>query len=111
MDNSTATPAGLRQAIDSGKTADKVPGLDPAAAPLGTDAEAGGATASPDLIAADAHLESQAPPPRSAPNAANPELAPDGAGARTSYSVPILIGVALGLVLAALLWVFVRTGG
>lgn len=33
----------LRAAIDSGKTGDKVAFPDPAAAPLGTDAEAGGA--------------------------------------------------------------------
>jgi len=33
----------LRADIDSGLTGDKVPGSDPAAAPLGTDAEAGGA--------------------------------------------------------------------
>jgi hypothetical protein len=32
-----------RAATDRGLTADKVPGFDPAAAPLGTDAEAGGA--------------------------------------------------------------------
>ena len=33
----------LRRDIDSGRTGDKAPGLDPAAAPLGTDEEAGGA--------------------------------------------------------------------
>lgn len=32
----------LRHDIDRGKAADKVPHSDPAAAPLGTDAEAGG---------------------------------------------------------------------
>ncbi len=32
----------LRADIDSGRTGDKVPASDPAAAPLGTDAEAGG---------------------------------------------------------------------
>ena len=32
----------LRDDIDSGRTGEKVPGSDPAAAPLGTDAEAGG---------------------------------------------------------------------
>lgn len=35
--------ARLKHAIDSGDTGDKVPGFDPAAAPLGTDAEAAGA--------------------------------------------------------------------
>jgi hypothetical protein len=33
----------IRESIDRGKTGDKTPGFDPAAAPLGTDAEAGGA--------------------------------------------------------------------
>jgi hypothetical protein len=40
----------LRADIDSGKTGDKTPGLDPAAAPLGTDDEAAG-TPVPDEIA------------------------------------------------------------
>jgi len=34
-----------REAIDAGRSGDKVPFPDPAAAPLGTDAEAGGASA------------------------------------------------------------------
>ncbi len=34
----------LRDDIDSGRTGDKVAAADPAAAPLGTDAEAGGTT-------------------------------------------------------------------
>jgi hypothetical protein len=34
----------LRNATDSGRTGDKVPFPDPAAAPLGTDAEAGGSS-------------------------------------------------------------------
>lgn len=37
----TATSAQLKADIDSGLTGDKVSGLDPAAAPLGTDDEAG----------------------------------------------------------------------
>lgn len=36
------TTARLRQAIDSGETGEKVAYRDPAAAPLGTDSEAGG---------------------------------------------------------------------
>jgi hypothetical protein len=39
-----ATPDQLRDAIDHGETGDKVNARDPAAAPLGTDAEAGGAS-------------------------------------------------------------------
>jgi hypothetical protein len=40
----------LRAAIDSGKTGDKVAFPDPAAAPLGTDAEAGGAPPASDEL-------------------------------------------------------------
>lgn len=40
----TPTLEQIRGAIDSGKTGDKVPFPDPAAAPLGADAEAGGAS-------------------------------------------------------------------
>lgn len=36
------TAAQLRGDIDRGRTGDKAPGLDPAAAPMETDAEAGG---------------------------------------------------------------------
>lgn len=36
------TPAGLRGAIEQGRSGDKKPGFDPAAAPLETDAEASG---------------------------------------------------------------------
>ncbi|MGZ3218231.1 hypothetical protein [Paracoccus sp. T5] len=42
MDRKTETAETLRQGIDHGQAADKVDYPDPAAAPLGTDAEAGG---------------------------------------------------------------------
>ncbi|WP_127145463.1 hypothetical protein [Pelagibacterium montanilacus] len=48
----------LRHDIDSGRTGDKIDYPDPAAAPLGADAEAGGQPTSPDDIA-----EQQVPPP------------------------------------------------
>ncbi|MGE5537011.1 MAG: hypothetical protein ACM30I_00215 [Gemmatimonas sp.] len=38
----TSSGARLRAKIDAGRTGDKVPAMDPAAAPLGTDAEAAG---------------------------------------------------------------------
>jgi hypothetical protein len=41
--SSTAAASRRKAAIDRGLTADKVPGFDPAAAPLGTDSEAAGA--------------------------------------------------------------------
>lgn len=40
----------LRADIDRGATGEKTPGTDPAAAPLGTDAEAGGAPPTPQEI-------------------------------------------------------------
>ena len=46
-----ATVAQLRQDITSGATGDKVPVLDPAASPLGTDAAAAGTPPSPELVA------------------------------------------------------------
>ena len=48
--------------IDAGKTGDKVPWPDPAAAPLGTDAEAGGATSGP-APADERTRPADAPPP------------------------------------------------
>lgn len=45
-----STMAQLRQDIDSGRTGGKVAAPDPAASPLGTDDEAGGAPASPVTI-------------------------------------------------------------
>lgn len=41
-EHGTATPAQLKEDIDSGRTRDKVAAFDPAAAPLGTDEEAAG---------------------------------------------------------------------
>jgi hypothetical protein len=51
-DGPWATAAQLRQDVDSGATGDKVPVLDPATAPLGTDAEAAGAPPPPEMVAA-----------------------------------------------------------
>jgi hypothetical protein len=52
-----ATTAQLRRDIESGATGDKVPVLDPAASPLGTDDEAAGVPPSPDLVAVARKLE------------------------------------------------------
>ena len=46
----------LRHAVDSGRTGDKVAYPDPAAAPLGTDAEAGGIPPTPADVELDARL-------------------------------------------------------
>jgi len=46
----SANPAQVRGDIERGSTGDKLPGFDPAAAPLETDAEAGGEPLSPDQV-------------------------------------------------------------
>jgi hypothetical protein len=50
----------LRSDIDSGRTGDKVPAADPAAAPLGTDEEAAGTPIAPELVASTRRLEKAA---------------------------------------------------
>jgi hypothetical protein len=57
----------LRAEIDSGRTGDKVPVADPAAAPLGTDEEAAGTPTVPEAIAQARQRETvrrHAPRPR-----------------------------------------------
>jgi hypothetical protein len=59
--------ARLRADIDSGRTGDKVPAADPAAAPLGTDEEAAGTPTAPEAIARARQQETlrqHAPRPR-----------------------------------------------
>ena len=53
--NNPRTTSSLRADIDSGRTRDKVDFVDPAAAPLGTDAEAGGNVPQPEQLAAEAN--------------------------------------------------------
>ncbi|MFW2587299.1 hypothetical protein [Sagittula sp. SSi028] len=65
-----AAPTRLRHSIDSGATGEKVAFSDPAAAPLGTDAEAGGArlgaaeVAQIDPVANSEHMEKPTPAER-----------------------------------------------
>jgi hypothetical protein len=51
MSKKRPTASQLRGDINSGDTGDKTPGLDPAAAPMETDAEAGGAPPTPEEVA------------------------------------------------------------
>ena len=60
------TAESLRADIDRGLTGDKVPGSDPAAVPLGTDAEAGGAPPTPAEVALEARSRTLRPPPERA---------------------------------------------
>jgi hypothetical protein len=62
----------LRAAIDSGKTGDKVAASDPAAAPLGTDDEAGGAPPSANEVMRAAATEMRVIMPR--PNRIGPAI-------------------------------------
>lgn len=66
--NGPAAMNRLRDHIDRGGSADKVAAIDPAAAPLGTDAEAAGTPPTPDEVAmareAEAHRASPARNPR-----------------------------------------------
>jgi hypothetical protein len=57
MPKQKPTAAQLRGDINSGKTGDKTPGFDPAAAPMETDAEAGGAPPSAGEVAQARRLE------------------------------------------------------
>lgn len=85
-------PERLRAAIDQGKTADKVAVSDPAAAPLGTDDEAGGHPPSAGEVELALHQET-APRIASAAAARRPDLF----GRR---SAPLLLAmVIVGLVL------------
>lgn len=45
----------LRRDIDAGRTGDKIPGSDPAAAPLGTDDEAAGTPAAAAVVELERH--------------------------------------------------------
>lgn len=73
-----ANAAQVKDDIDRGLTGDKAPGFDPAAAPLGTDEEAGGAPHDPRLMAAERRAQSAAGVRSRRPNAADPSLPPDG---------------------------------
>lgn len=97
-----ATPNGetarVRSRIDAGLHWDKAPGLDPAAAPFGTDAEAAGARAP---ILQEPPGE---PPPRRRRRGANavaPQRTPDGQAPLPGFILPAVTGVALALLLAA----------
>ena len=92
----TDNAAKAKHAIDSGATGDKVPGFDPAAAPLGTDDEAGGAPAAPtDRGAGPGH--------ETAPNAAHPPLAPNADRPASPLGWPILIGIGAAVAVGAAL--------
>jgi hypothetical protein len=91
--------AQLRRDIESGATGDKVPVLDPASTPLGTDDEAAGAPPSPELVDAVRRQERETRASNAAIGTAN------AAGAdrnRTRLFGGLALAVGLGL---AALWI------
>lgn len=96
--------AQLKDAIDRGKTGDKAAGFDPAAAPLGTDDEAGGASPSRQEIEQALRHETGGKATR-APNSASPSLAPSGAKATNVLPWLLLVaGAAIAIFAGLLIW-------
>src|SRR4051812_32946433 len=95
-----STAAQLKHDINSGLTGDKVAGFDPAAAPLGTDEEAGGAPLTPGQLDQARRAERSKGPATPAPHAAEPQLQPDGLLPSRSLIVPVLIGIGAAAALA-----------
>lgn len=89
----------LRADIDRGRTGDKVPASDPAAAPLGTDEEAAGTPIPPQAIA-HAHAQETATSARM-PAGQSAHPAPDRSRSRSRTA--LIVVVALGIVIAILL--------
>ena len=100
------TSAQLRHDIDRGATGDKTPALDPAAAPLGTDEEAGGAPPTPPEIA-DA-MTAERRDLSGERNAVAPEITPDGERSSSKGGLGVAFIWIMVLALATLLvWYFV----
>jgi hypothetical protein len=62
-----STTEQLRNAIDSGRTGEKIPGPDPAMAPLGTDDEAAGKPPSPASVELTRQIETKTRKPEQEP--------------------------------------------
>ena len=107
MQDQPGNPQRLKGDIDAGRTGDKVAGFDPAAAPLGTAAEAAGTPLSNEEVRRD-RASQRTDGSGATRNAAQPELQPD---ARMQRSPQVAIGAAAGLAAAAvfglLMWLAV----
>jgi hypothetical protein len=103
----------LRADIDAGRTGDKAPGEDPAAAPLGTDEEAAGTPIDPALAErvrrAEQHRDGEA---ISRQNAASRVEDAPASGNRTGGAMTALLwlgaGGAVGLALTVAVWALLR---
>lgn len=95
------TSAQLRHDIDRGATGDKTPALDPAAAPLGTDEEAGGAPPTSAEIAEAIATERRGPSAHR--NAGAPAQTPDGERVRFKLG-PFAVLLAVLALAALVVW-------
>jgi hypothetical protein len=100
-----ATTAQLKADIDAGLTGDKIPEFDLAAAPLGTDDEAGGTPASPEVIAHAREMELQHPRATKSSSGPARESRPQWRGGASLWLV--LVAVAIVIVLG-MYWVMAR---
>lgn len=101
----------MRGDIQRGDAGDKKPGFDPAAAPLETDAEAGGATLGPDQIRQERNIQHNPDPSDWQGTRATAMRAFDGeAGAgrdnrwRYAAAVSVAIVILLAVILIAIAW-------
>lgn len=96
----------LRADIDSGKTGDKSPGLDPAAAPLGTDDEAAGTPVPHDIAERTRVRETRADGERLARQNGTPAYS-DTVSSRRAPMTKGLMLLAIGAALAVLACIWV----
>ena len=97
------TAAQLSADINSGRSGAKVAGFDPAAAPLGTDEEAGGHSPSPVEIAQARELENRAGVSGRGANASEPAMTPDGVVNRWPSALIWAVGLVALLVVAVVI--------
>jgi len=89
--------------INSGRSGDKVAGFDPAAAPLGTDEEAGGYSPTPGEIAQARELENRPGVSGHKANASEPALTPDGVAGRWPSALIWAAGLVALMVVAVVI--------
>ncbi|WP_051371434.1 hypothetical protein [Mesorhizobium loti] len=94
------TSANDRRAIEAGETRDKVTGFDPAAVPMETDAEAGGAPTVPDMTTLYPGVAAQ---PDVNATSHGSAMRPNGTR-RASAAWPL--GILIGVVALAALFIF-----
>ncbi|HYE42425.1 MAG TPA: hypothetical protein VEA15_03445 [Caulobacteraceae bacterium] len=89
--------------INSGRSGDKVAGFDPAAAPLGTDEEAGGHSPSSAEIAQARQLENRDGVSGHKANGSEPAMTPDGVVSRWPGGLIWAVGLVALLVAAVVI--------